>query len=141
MQYNFDLMSLNFGHHCGALELGFLDHTSFDVAETSSSQTNVYLDQGNDATDMTSDTISKDFYEYPVNKQSYRFLQNLNLNERIDATVSSESTSVVNAIDEGESTTAREHPLYQTDCTEEGLYICPVENCSHQSGKLKCNFE
>lgn len=112
MQYDFDLMSLNFDHHCDALELDFLDHTSFDVAETPSSQTNVYLDQGNDATDMTSNTISKDFYEYLVNKQSYRFLQNLNLNERIDAIVSSKSTSIVNVINEGESTIAREHPLY-----------------------------
>lgn len=113
MQYDFDPMSLNFGHHCGALEPDFLDHTSFDVAKTPSSRT----------TDMTSD---------------------MDLNERrtnIYATVSSESTPVVYVIDEGESTTAREHPFYQTDCTEEGFYICPFVNCSHQPEKLKCHFE
>jgi len=113
MQYDFDLMSLNFDHHCYALESDFLDHTSFDVAKTSSSRT----------TDMTSD---------------------MNLNERrtnIYAIVSFESTSIVYVIDEGESTTAREHFFYQTDCIEEGFYICLFVNCSHQSEKLKCHFE
>ncbi len=113
MQYDFDLMSLNFDHHCDALESNFLDHTSFDVAKTSSSRT----------TDMTSD---------------------MNLNERrinIYAIVSFESTSIVYVIDEDESTTAREHLFYQTDCIEESFYICPFVNCSHQSEKLKCHFE
>ncbi len=113
MQYDFDFMSLNFDYHCDALESNFLDHTSFDVAKTSSSRT----------TDMTSD---------------------MNLNERcinIYAIVSFESTSIVYVIDEGESTTVREHFFYQTDCIEESFYICLVVNCSHQSEKLKCHFE
>jgi len=84
MQYNFDLISLNFDHHCDALELNFLDHTSFDVAKTSSSRT----------TNMTSN----------INLNERR--------TNIYAIVSFESTSIVYIIDEDESTIAREHSLY-----------------------------
>lgn len=45
---------------------------------------------------------------------------------------------------EGETTTAREHPLYHVGPRDDGLYHCPYagdEDCTHKPEKLKCNYE
>lgn len=45
---------------------------------------------------------------------------------------------------EGETTTAREHPLYHVGPRDDGLYHCPFageEDCTHKPEKLKCNYE
>ncbi|MCJ1469941.1 hypothetical protein MMC07_008585 [Pseudocyphellaria aurata] len=45
---------------------------------------------------------------------------------------------------EGETTTAREHPLYHVGPRDDGLYHCPFagdEDCTNKPEKLKCNYE
>lgn len=45
---------------------------------------------------------------------------------------------------EGETTTAREHPLYHVGPRDDGLYHCPFageEDCTHKPEKLKCNYD
>lgn len=76
MQYNFDPSSFNFGNHYGALEFGMLGHMSSGAADTTPSETNTQLSQGNSTNYTTPGTIaSTGFGGSSTNAQSYFYPQ------------------------------------------------------------------
>lgn len=77
--FNFDLASLNFGNHYGALEFGMLGHISSGAADTPPSDTNTLMHQGNGvqgaANYATPTTMSSGYNGSPPNPAPYVFRQ------------------------------------------------------------------
>lgn len=77
--FNFDLASLNFGNHYGALEFGMLGHMSSGAADTPPSDPNTLMHQGNGVQSATNyatpATISSAYNGSPPNPASYVFRQ------------------------------------------------------------------
>ena len=77
--FNFDLASLNFGNHYGALEFGMLGHMSSGAADTPPSDTNTLIHQGTGvqgtASYATPATISSGYSGSPNNPTPYVFRQ------------------------------------------------------------------
>ena len=77
--FNFDLASLNFGNHYGALEFGMLGHMSSGAADTPPSDTNTLMHQGNSVHGVsnyaTPATMSSGYNGSPPNPAPYVFRQ------------------------------------------------------------------
>jgi len=77
--FNFDLTSLNFGNHYGALEFGMLGHMSSGAADTPPSDTNTLMHQGSGVQGATNyatpATVSSSYNGSPPNPAPYVFRQ------------------------------------------------------------------
>ncbi len=83
--FNFDLASLNFGNHYGALEFGMLGHMSSGAADTPPSDTNTLMHQGpgvqGAANYATPGTISSGYSGSPGHPNAYVYRQESNAND------------------------------------------------------------
>jgi len=77
--FNFDLASLNFGNHYGALEFGMLGHMSSGAADTPPGDNNTLLHQGSGVQGATNyatpGTMSSGYSGSPSNPTPYVFRQ------------------------------------------------------------------
>jgi hypothetical protein len=72
--YNFDLASMNFGNHYGALEFGMLGHISSGALASSMFESPSALDQENvAATGLVSSSVPSPGYVQPVSPANYAF--------------------------------------------------------------------